>query len=448
MLEIQSKMAVVMVLNWLCCLQTAFILPSMKVDSSISHQVLDRIKVSQQHLGQNIYRPGEDRCFKGNALGQLVPQQASVPMPVVEPVVNPFVAPVAVVEPSSAPVTPALPVAAVAPPPLAEEGEGVQQLELEVVVLKEATSTIQATLEEIRSEVGKLAANSRRELVRIGKRIDQLEQRKPSAAELSPLDATRWSAVEKLQQRVTEIEARPRPPAGHAQRDDEHDVDSEACSEESSETLLQRLEQIEGQLSQSVGKIEAMAQAQLENRELVELGEMIAALQQAVEVVQQVQIEQGSQVERQAEKLYRLQRQFDQSASGAGAESDATKQQHHVLKQVQKRVIALEAALAEHVAAAVPIAALEVEVENPLSKTDGREKSIVEELRYEIGEVRKSSSRQLEAINSKLNQMATSSEVSEMIRHSTQQLQQRVDDIQQKLQQSRSPEAVSTAIRF
>jgi signal transduction histidine kinase len=81
--------------------------------------------------------------------------------------------------------------------------------------------------------------------------------------------------------------------------------------------------------------------------------------------------------------------------------------------------------------------------------SDGREKSIIEELRYEIGEVKKSNSRQLDALNSKLHTLSTSSEVTQIVKHATMQMQQKIEGLKQqveKAQQEKSP--VSTAIRF
>ena len=63
--------------------------------------------------------------------------------------------------------------------------------------------------------------------------------------------------------------------------------------------------------------------------------------------------------------------------------------------------------------------------------------------------MKKSNSRQLDALNSKLHTLSTSSEVTQIVKHATMQMQQKIEGLKQqveKVQQEKSP--VSTAIRF
>ena len=507
----------------LCCLEAAFILPAMKVDSSISHRVLDRIRISEKRLGGAIHHPGEDRCFKGDALGQLIRQEEE-PAAVVEPVEHPF-ALLESNEPEMAPVV----VPASSPPLYMADQEELQRLEQEVMVLKESSASIQATLDEIRSEVGKLAANSRREMVRFGKRVEALEQREP--AELQErIDPPLLAEVEALQQRVAEIESLSATAEGgdapsgdwmpHLDRLEvrlnealeQIEMVSTAQSEnremaqweERAALILQTLEVVQqtqmeqgaqqesqteqiGALQQRTAAVQSESdqlrwselqqriavleqcdregdsdarspqldqldlrlngiaeQIEILNADRPEKWEMIAVLQQALEAVQQVQLEQGAQQDGQAGRIEALQKLLQQHT----AVSEPAEQDPVQWEALQKQINRLEQALAQRDAEVVPIASIEADTENPFAKSDGREKSIVEELRYEIGEVRKSNSRQLEALNSKLNRVVTSSEVNQMIRHTTQQLQQKMDDMQQKIKQNQQSEQVSTAIRF
>jgi len=60
----------------------------MKLDSAISHQVLDRIKGSSGKLVTAISQQGEDRCYKGDPLAQLVAAEAVVAPPRLEAVIG------------------------------------------------------------------------------------------------------------------------------------------------------------------------------------------------------------------------------------------------------------------------------------------------------------------------------------------------------------------------
>ncbi len=400
----------------------------MKVDSSISNQVLDRIKVSGDHLGEAIYRPGEDRCFKGDALGQLIQQGDSVPEPVIEPVTSEFLIKQPLEEMSEVP----RPV--VVPVPSLSEHE-VKQLESEVALLKERIDGVPSTLDEMRGEIGKLVANSRREQIRIGKRMDQLEQGGGSdSTEVQSLQLREMEdRVAQLQQQLNELNRQQQPVAPRQ-------------SAEISRGVEQRFSQLNEELAQSRQAVDDSRQQQAEQAQLMQ------QLQGALKQTQQLVLEQSRQIAEQSALMQKMQQQIE--GSGATDEIDSMqvpaelqlrplleplRQQLAVVEQTQQQLAEQLEQLSQQ---RIPVTA----DEGVLQRGDGREKSIVEELRYEIGEVRKSNGRQLEALNSKLHAVTTSAEVNQIVKHATLQLQHKIDDIKQQIRQGEQP--VSTAIRF
>lgn len=404
----------------------------MKVDLSISHQVLDRIKESGDHLGDTIYRPGEDRSFKGGALGHLVQQGESVP----EPEIEPISAELLIKQPHEERVE--LPQLVAAPVSDFSEQE-VKQLESEIVQLKERIDGVPSALDEMRGEIGRLVANSRREQTRIGKRMDQLEQR---GGEVEPTEIAS-PQMDEMQQQLADLQQKmdklDQQPAEVLQQS------TNPLNEEMPDEVVQRFVRLEVMLQQSEQRVETLQQQQVEQTQLM------AQLQEALEQTQQLLTEQSRQNSEQSARMQAMQQQIEGVEKG---QKDSSNEQTEppielLLEPLKQRLVVLEQShqqLSERLEQATQTRETTVVDEAPLKQGDGREQSIVEELRYEIGEVRKSSNRQLDALNSKLHAVTTSAEVNQIVKHATLQLQHKIDDIKQQIKQSNQP--VSTAIRF
>ncbi len=447
----------------------------MKVDSAISCQVLDHLKGSSDRLVKTINQPGEDRCYKGNPLAQLaapsprerVPVLGTVPPPsaeagvvsVVEPIRSDVEAVEVMVEPE--PVSPQPPSEEVAKQEsvTAADSEQLSTLQQELEQLRAASDRSQGVVDELHQEIGKLVANSRRELVRMGKRLDEVEQQKGSANDsgeengkeaeqsIAWMERSLESLEQRLEQQIT--------------RQGERDEDA-SCDR------LKQLEEAVSRIEQKVAE-EHSASADDQMR-LQHLENTVANLQQG-----EASTGESFSWESLEQRITALESAAGEPVSG-GDHPQQLELLQNELERVDERIseyIMLEQTRAhegeqrmeqlltqlEHLQ--LSINGMEGELEalksgsasesatNSLGTDDGREKSIVEELRYEIGEVKKSSNRQLEALSSKLNTLTTSSEVNQIVKYAMTPLQNRMEGMEQQIDKQQQPKPLTGAsIRF
>ena len=387
-------------------LPAPFILPTMNVNVDISHQVLNRLKGSSERLLQAINQPGIDRCFKGGPI--VHPSHPNVEVPKTPDLSttpesksqSSREADEAQKPPIPAPVAEPITTSPIRYPEEQLEQEWQQMLQ-DVKQLQQERIDSQSVVDEIRLEMGKVAAYSRREVVRMGKRLDALEGA------------------------IGEVTAGlPRPPEPLNLSEDPH-----------LQSLQQQLESLQETVSRPPPALSEDPHLQSQQRQ-VEL------LQQRVELLQ----EQISQ---------------PQEAGEGDAEGEQSTAMVALIEELQQRVTGMEQQIEEYSKAdqAAPEMAGKEKRETDtapdskaLTMADGRSKSIVEELRYEISEVRKGSNRQLEQLSSKIHKLSTSGEVNQIVKHATTQLQQRIDGIKKQIeqqgQQNPNRSGASPLIRF
>ncbi len=403
----------------------------MKVDFTVSHKVLDRIKTSESRLGESIYRPGENRCFREAPLSQsvLLEEESEVPRQLT---------PAVVTEPLQPPVE---------EPPLVQMQPSSDQTSL----LEKHSRMVETALDEVRSEVSRLAANNRRETVRLSKRIERLEQGgaeqrgEQSSSGQSEQLLQLTGLLESLNERVTSLEEHREPAVVQPE------VDSlRPRLEAFEETVDARFKQLTQALQQSEQAQDAGATA----NDMSAVAEQLASLQKRFEQLYKLQSEQAGRLERHALRVKSLQLQFKQSVPVVDREGLVSREElddivQQLVERQQPDLLLQRLDEVEQKLQAERTDRGDMDtVDNPLSREDGRQKSIVEELRYEIGEVRKSNLRQLEALNSKLNRVTTASEVNQMILQATRQLQHKIESMEKRGDGSACAEQVSTVVRF
>lgn len=459
----------------------------MKVDLAISNRVLNRIKGSSERLVDSINQQGEDRCYKGDPLTQLVERQ-QVPASVAN---APMLDSVVIREMAEVPVEASTPIPhfpqRIAQPdspqisdtPPFSELDQLEPLYIEMEQLRKEGKGVHRVLDEVRQEVGKLVANSRREMTRFGKRLVAVEERAlepPTQAgqiEASPLQREqeqKWvelnQKMEQLQRNVTHATERMEQLSLRLEREQRETGSGE-------DARWAKMERAIAEVQQRLSAERDTPQSPVDEGQLPRLQEQLKRLQQVVQGVEQrIQVAPEIPMEQWRalkQKITEIELKSEQATETQGAA--VTEQQLQQLEgrldqyvtTEQNRAITLQSqelqSQVQELKQQLDVVRSElkpkqkersaVEVADPLSASDGREKSIVQELRYEIGEVKKSNSRQLDAMNSKLHTAATSSEVGQIVKHATAQMQHRIDELKQQLEQLRSEKApVSTAIRF
>ena len=453
----------------LLCITTApFILNAMNINSDISHLVLDRLKRSPEHIEEAIKQPGIDRCFKGSPLEQLSSSSKSAVNPGVgiEDIEKPDKisqqkpAYHASVEPEAVPRQEAylqdLP-QTVARNTVRHSDEELELLEGEWKKMVEAVQQLQdesqktaTTINEVRVEMGKVAAYSRREVVSFGKRLDLLEQTLQQMGSQDPVErsAVVWSEEPYLQQMNQQVDV-----LNHSMEQ----IQQQFLKQNEGKGIgAGEVEQRLQQLFQQVSAVETQSvEQQKRSEELLQQqpsGVLVEQLQQRL-VVLESGLEQKVDEEGVAvgfdssvfeKQILRLTQSVDelqqQQHSGVQREVGEHSQLEHQLSALSEVVASLDEQIQQH--------QNNDPIESPLNTADGREKNIVQELRYEIGEVRKSSNRQLEALSNKLHTLSTSSEVNQIVKHATAQLRQRIDGAGEQMERGVKKEAAIPVVRF